>query len=72
MAIPCNTENKMKEENHIKKFLNKKSFLEYRLNKEVLEDGIAYIPCHVDNLEDIISKYSIRGCESLSTEFVDF
>ncbi|MCR5487024.1 MAG: hypothetical protein K6F35_05780 [Lachnospiraceae bacterium] len=56
----------------IRKFLDKKSLLEHRLNKEVLEDGIAYIPCHVDNMEDIISKYSIRDCESLNSEFVDY
>ena len=51
----------MKKDNNIKKFLNKKTFLERRLNNEVLEDGIAYIPCHADSIEDIISKYSIKG-----------
>lgn len=58
--------------NNRKKFLNKKSFLEHRLNKEVLEGGVAYIPCHADNIEDIISKYSVRDCESLSSEFAEY
>lgn len=62
----------MEEDINKKRFLNKKSFLNYRLNKEVLRDGVAYIPCRVDNMEDIISKYSIRGNESLSSEFVDY
>ena len=62
----------MKTDDNIKKFLNKKTLLKYRLNKEVLEDGIAYIPCHVQNMEDIICKYSIRDCESLSSEFSDY
>ena len=57
---------------NIKKFLNKKSLLEHRLDKDVMEDGIAYIPCKVDSMEDIISKYSIKGCESLNPEFTDY
>lgn len=62
----------MYTDSNIRKFLDKKSLLEHRLNKEVLEDGIAYIPCHVENMEDIISKYSIRDCESLNSEFSDY
>ncbi|MBQ7558011.1 MAG: hypothetical protein IJT00_08095 [Lachnospiraceae bacterium] len=62
----------MHTDSNIRKFLDKKSLLEHRLNKEVLEDGIAYIPCHVENIEDIISKYSIRDCESLNSEFSDY
>ena len=52
-----------------KKFLNKTSLLERRLKNEVLEDGIAYIPCRVESIEDIIGQYSIEGCESLNSEF---
>ena len=37
-----------------------------------LEDGIAYIPCHVESMEDIISRYSVKGCESLNAEFADY
>ena len=62
----------METEDNIHKFLNKKTLLEHRLNNEVLEDGIAYIPCHVQNMEDIISKFSIRDCPSLDSEFSDY
>ena len=60
------------ETDNRKKFLNKNSLLEHRLKKEVLEDGLAYIPCYVQSMEDIISKYSIRGCVSLNSEFSDY
>lgn len=62
----------MEANNNIKKFLNKKSFLKYRLNEEVLENGIAYIPCYAPNMEDIICKYSIRDCVSINSEFSDY
>ena len=57
---------------NIKKFLSKNSLLERRLNNEILEDGIAYIPCHIESMEDILSRYSVRGCESLNAEFADY
>ena len=53
-------------------FYYKKSYLEHRLQKEVMEDGIAYIPCRVEGIGDIISKFSIKDCESLDGEFVDY
>ena len=53
-------------------FYYKKSYLEHRLQKDVMENGIAYIPCKVEGLGDIISKFSIKGCESLDSEFVGY
>ncbi|MCR5731387.1 MAG: hypothetical protein K6G51_00375 [Sphaerochaetaceae bacterium] len=55
-----------------KEFYYKKSYLKKRLQKDVMEDGVAYIPCRVEGIEDIISKFSIKGCESLDSEFQDF
>lgn len=55
-----------------RKYLHKKSYLEARLQKDVLEDGIAYIPCKVEGMSDIISKYSIEGCESVDQGFLDY
>lgn len=62
----------MNENKNIQKFMNKKSLLDHRLNNDVLENGIAYIPCHAESMEDIISKYSIRDCETLNSEFADY
>ena len=56
----------MNEDKNIRKFLNKKSLLARRLKNEILEDGIAYIPCHIENMEDIISRYSVRGVRVLT------
>ena len=61
-----------KNNNKKEEYYYKKSYLERRLQKDVMEDGIAYIPCRVDGIGDIISKFSIKGCESLDGEFVDY
>ncbi len=37
-----------------------------------MEDDTAYIPCRVSGMEDIISRFSVSGCESLNSEFSDF
>ncbi len=55
-----------------KEYLYKKSYLERRLQSDVMENGIAYIPCKVESMHDIISKFSIDGCESLDTEFMSY
>ena len=53
-------------------FYNKKSHLQNNLQRNVLKDGVAHIPCRVEGLSDIISKFSIEGGESLDGEFVEF
>ncbi|MCR5451300.1 MAG: hypothetical protein K6F00_01570 [Lachnospiraceae bacterium] len=55
-----------------KKFLNKKSYINRRLNHDVIENKTAYIPCKVSGIQDIISKYSVKECESLDAEFIAF
>ena len=60
------------EKNKRSSFYYKKSYLDRRLQKEVMEDGIAYVPCRVDGISDIISKFSTKDCESLDGEFVDY
>ena len=58
--------------NKREEFYYKKSYLEHRLQKDVMVDGIAHIPCRVEGIDDIISKFSIKGCESLDGEFKDY
>ncbi len=53
-------------------YLSKKSYMKHRLQREVMEDGIAYIPCKVERIDDIISKFSVSGCESLDSEFLEY
>lgn len=54
------------------RFLNKESFLEQRLRKEALRDGVAYIPCRAESMEDIFSRYSTKDFVSLNSEFTDY
>lgn len=53
-------------------YYHKKSHMEHNLQRVILEDGVAYIPCRIDGLSDIVSKFSIEGAESLDGEFVDY
>ncbi len=46
--------------------------MERRLERDVLDNDIAYIPCKVGGIDDIISKFSVRGCESLDSEFMEY
>ncbi|MCR5774141.1 MAG: hypothetical protein K6G42_03555 [Lachnospiraceae bacterium] len=52
------------------RYYYKKSYLERRLQYDVMENGVAHIPCKVKSIDDIISKFSVKGCESLDTEFL--
>ncbi len=55
-----------------RQFLYKKSYLGRRLQNDVMANGVAYIPCKVKSIYDVISKFSIEGYESLDTEFLNF
>ena len=52
-------------------YYNKKSQLNSRLQKDVIRNGTAYLSCKVEGLDDILSKFSIKGIESLNGEFKD-
>ena len=52
-------------------YYKKKSQLISRLNKDVIRDGTAYLSCKVEGLDDILSKFSVKGIESLKVEFVE-
>ncbi|MCR4745940.1 MAG: hypothetical protein K5894_12030 [Lachnospiraceae bacterium] len=53
-------------------YLYKKSYLDRRLQHDVMDNGIAHIPCRIKDIDDIISKYSVKDCESLDSEFMNF
>ena len=52
-------------------YYNKKSQLINRLNKDVIRNGTAYLSCKIEGLDDILSKFSVKGIESLNGEFKD-
>ena len=57
--------------NKREEFYNKKSHLNSRLQKDVIRNGTAYLSCKINGLDDILSKFSIEGVESLDGEFRD-
>jgi hypothetical protein len=52
-------------------FYNKKSHLESRLKKDLIRDGIAYLPCKVRGIDDILSKFSTESITAVDAEFSD-
>ena len=52
-------------------YYKKRSRLNSRLQKDVIRNGTAYLACKVEGLDDILSKFSVKGIESLDGEFRD-
>ncbi|MBQ2108079.1 MAG: hypothetical protein II475_05265, partial [Bacteroidales bacterium] len=59
------------ENKQLEEFYKKKSDLQQRLQRDSIRDGIAYLPCKVCGVDDILSKFSMPGIESLDSEFTD-
>ena len=59
------------ENKQLEEFYKKKSDLQQRLQKDVIRNGTAYLPCKVSGVDDILSKFSMPGIESLDSEFTD-
>lgn len=58
--------------NKLEDYYKKQSNLKHRLEKDVIRDGIAYLACKVDGVDDILSKFSVKGLEAgLNSEFID-
>ena len=59
----------MAKRNFIELFESRKGHLDYRLKRDYVRNGIATIPCRVSDYSDVISAYSVKGCETLNPEF---
>ncbi len=46
--------------------------LDHRVKKDYVNNGIATIPCRISDYSDVISTYSVEGCETLNTEFTEY
>ena len=53
-------------------FLKRDAKLEKRLKEDYIDNGIATLPCKVAGMDDIISRFSVLGYETLSPEFSDY
>lgn len=60
-----------KKNNKLEEYYNKRSDLKQRLEKDVIRDGVAYLAGKVDGVDDILSKFSVKGLEALNSEFTD-
>lgn len=50
-------------------FYKRKSHLNNRVKRDYIDNGVAYIPCKVSGMSDILSSYSIEGYEVLNSSF---
>ena len=55
-----------------KLYESRKSNLDYRVNRDFIRNGIATIPCRITDYHDVISKYSVKGYETLNPEFIEY
>ena len=53
-------------------FASRKANLDERIKRDYIRNGVAVIPCRITEYSDVISKYSVKGCETLNPEFVDY
>lgn len=50
----------------------RKSQLEYRVNRDYIRNGVARIPCAISDYSDVISNYSVKGVETLNPDFIEY
>ena len=56
----------------IRLFELRRGHLDYRIKRDYVRHGIATIPCRISNYSDVINTYSVKGYETLNTEFFDY
>ena len=62
----------MSRHNIARLFERRRGHLDYRIKRDYVRNGIAVIPCHVSDYSDVINPYSVKGCETLNTDFFDY
>ena len=53
-------------------FLKRDAQLNKRLKEDYIDNGIATLPCKVTGMDDIVSRFSVSGYETLSPEFSEY
>ena len=61
----------MNNRNIIKLFESRSVDIDDRVKQDYVRNGIVTIPCHISDYNDVISTYSVKGYETLNTEFSD-
>ena len=65
-------ENNTIKRNIVRLFERRKGHLDYRIKRDYVRNGITTIPCRISDYSDVISTYSVKGYETLNTEFIDY
>lgn len=62
----------MGKNNLIELFETRQGNLDDRVNRDYVRNGIVTIPCRITDYGDVISNYSVKGFETLNSDFVDY
>ena len=62
----------MVKRNIVRLFEARRGQLDYRLKRDYVRNGIATIPCQISEYSDVISPYSVKGCETLNNDFFEY
>ena len=62
----------MRNRNIIKLFESRSVNIDDRVKQDYVRNGIVTLPCRISDYNDIISQYSVKGYETLNTEFMDY
>lgn len=62
----------MAKRNIARLFERRRGHLDYRIKRDYVRHGIATIPCQISEYSDVINPYSVKGYETLNTEFFDY
>lgn len=67
-----NKEREKQFKKNIEIYNKKHSNYQDRIENEFINNGVANIPCNVNDMDDILSNYSVSGYESLNGDFMDY
>ena len=56
----------------VRLFELRRGHLDYRIKRDYVRNGIATIPCQISSYSDVINTYSVKGYETLNTEFFEY
>ena len=62
----------MKKRNFIRLFDRKKSYIESRLQRDYIRNGVATIFCRINSYDDVVTPYSVKGHEATDLEFIEY
>ena len=60
------------EQKAVEYYLRKKPNVDEMIIDKVVDNGIAFIPCKVSGIDDVICKYSIKNHETLDEGFAEY